>query len=253
MDASGAEGLGHGRRDIVVVPHALGPLVSLDDEPSHDRDDLDELIDELLPDVDARPGWFDAGLIAVGAGLLAWAIVGNPPTIVLVLGIISVAIGGILPIRTAWRRSRQRLRQHRRDALLAKGVPMDVSSPTTRRLARAYNTLVALGDDRDVDTPAMGAAHGAVLEAASLLNGRAPTSEREHEYVEKRAIAVEVLVAALREAAPADSTPGLDVPVLDSDAVIAAREELDQLTGFNAVSRLDELAQELKHRRHDRD
>src|SRR4029453_885237 len=67
---------------VVGVPRAPGALVWLDvDRRPRDPDDLDDLIDELLPDVDDPPGWFDVGLIGVGAGLLLWVAIGSPPPI----------------------------------------------------------------------------------------------------------------------------------------------------------------------------
>ena len=54
---------GAGRRDFVVVPHRPGPLISLGERRSQrGRDDLDEIIDDFLPEVEERPGWFDAAL-----------------------------------------------------------------------------------------------------------------------------------------------------------------------------------------------
>lgn len=162
MDASDNEGPNAVQREIVIVPRVPGPLVSFNVMRSRrQRDDLDELIDELLPDVGDRPGWFDAGLVLLGAGLLVWAVVGNPPTIVLALAIITLALGCILPIRTAWRRVRQRGQQHRRDALLANGVAIDVSSPVARRLVQAYDIVLRFGTGGGIGAPAAAAAHSA--------------------------------------------------------------------------------------------
>jgi hypothetical protein len=54
---------------FVVVPWTPGPLiVPTSDERT--RDEVDELVDELFgPDVDEKPGWFDAGLVAAGVAL----------------------------------------------------------------------------------------------------------------------------------------------------------------------------------------
>lgn len=255
MDGSDNEAPNAVQREIVIVPHVPGPLVSFDITRSRrERDDLDELIDELLPDVEDRPGWFDAGLVLLGAGLLAWAAVGGPPTIVLVLAIIALGLGCILPMRAAWRRARQRGQQRRREALLAKGVAMDISSPVASRLVQAYDIVLQFGPGGGIGAPAAAAAHGAVLEVASLLKGRPPTSERESDYVETRAAAVQSLAAALREIPQVDAMASDgESPVLDSGALVEAREELDQIAGFNSVSRLDELTQEVRmqHGGHD--
>lgn len=123
MDESHDRGVArHDRRDFVVVPHRPGPLVSLGtSESQRGRDDLDELIDDLFPDVDEHPGWVDAGLAVLGTGLLAWASIGEAPAVVTVIGVIALALGCILPIRAAWRRARQRLEHRRREGLLEKG------------------------------------------------------------------------------------------------------------------------------------
>ncbi len=227
---------------MVVVPDGPGPLVPL--EPvaggGRGRDDLDELIDDLLPDVDDRAGWFDAGLLVVGAALLVWGLASGGSTLAVVAGVAALTLGCVLPLRTGWRRVAARRQGRRRSAVLAGGVPVDISSPTTSRLATAYaGLLVAVGGDAD-GAPAIAAAHGAVLEAATLLGGRVPTSDREREYVDQRTAAIEALAAAF------GPTTGDGSPA----TLVEARDELDEIAGFNAVSRLEELADEIRTRRH---
>jgi hypothetical protein len=229
--------------------------VSLDvDRRRRDPDDLDDLIDELLPDVDDPPGWFDVGLIGVGAGLLLWVAIGSPPTIVLPAGIVALSLGCILPARTAWRRVRQGRQRRRRAAVLSTGVPLDVSSPVSRRLVQAYEDVLRAARGRDIGSTALAAAHTALLESASLLNGRAPASARETSYLEARAGAVEALAAALQELprtdpAIVDST----TPTVDSGALIEARDELDRITGSNSVSQLEQITHELETQQRDDD
>ena len=50
--------------------------------------------------------------------------------------------------------------------------------------------LTLLEPGPELGDPAISAAHGALLEVASLLKGRAPTSEVELGYIDKRAAAV---------------------------------------------------------------
>jgi hypothetical protein len=103
----------------------------------------------------------------------------------------------------------------------------------------------------DVDVSAIAAAHGALLEAASLLGGRAPRSERESDYVDQRAISIEALVGALRESLSGNPSSGNEpVPGLEPGALVDAREELDRVGGFSSLSRLDELTEEARIRRH---
>jgi hypothetical protein len=108
--------------NIVVVPHRPGPRLPI--ETSDNRrgpDDLDALVDGLFPEVEERAGWVDATLAIGGAGFLAWAWIGSAPTIVTVLGIGMLALGGILPLRAAWRRARRRRERRRRETLAAPG------------------------------------------------------------------------------------------------------------------------------------
>jgi hypothetical protein len=243
--------------NIVVVPHRPGPLLPL--ETSNNRrgpDDLDALVDSLFPEVEERAGWVDATLAIGGAGLLAWAWIGSAPTIVTVLGIGALALGCILPLRAAWRRARRRSERRRRETLMRQGVPLDISSPRTAALTATYDALLGLEQrsGRGFDDPGIAAAHSALLEVASLLNGRAPTSDRQLDYIDRRAAALNDLLAALQEIeATTDAERDDDAPALHPDALVDAREELDQIAPLNAVTRLEELIAEAKARQRDRD
>ena len=243
--------------NIVVVPHRPGPLISLDISGSRrGPDDLDALVDSLFPEVDERPGWFDATLAIAGGGLLAWSLIGTAPAIVIVLGVGALGLGCILPLRAAWRRARQRSARRRRESLLQQGVPLDVTSQGTAALVEAYENLIGLTRVAGgvFDDPALCAAHSALLEVASLLNGRAPTSDRQIDYVTIRAAALADLVVALREVSESSAGPGGgDLPAIHPDALVDAREELDRIAPINAVTRLEELIAEARTQRRDRD
>jgi hypothetical protein len=236
--------------DVVVVPLAPGPVVTPDAGPGgRDRDDFDELIDELLPDVDDPPGWFDAALIVGGATLAAWAIATHHPGGVVAAGVAALALGCILPLRAGWRGVRRRAQHRRHQHLLDQGVVIDVASPATARLVRAYGAVLSSTAGRPVPPEALAAAHGAVLEAATLLEGRVPASPVELRYVDERAAAVEGLGAVLRELAPATcGEPASEPPAVDRATLIAAREEVDEIAGSSSVSRIDDLARELRER-----
>lgn len=245
--------------DLVVVPHRPGPLVGLDEgRPGRERDDLDDLIDDLVPEVEVGAGWFDLALVAIGAGLLGWAALGTAPSIAAVAGAAALGLGVILPARTAWRRVPRRRDEQRRTALLGRGVPLAVSSAGVADLVHSYRELVRLAGRiaPAIATPALSAAHGAVAEVATLLGGRPPASDRELAYVEARREAVADLVATLRPLADAAGagTPVAteDGPDLSAEAVLRAREELDDLAGSSSVARLDELTAELRDRGHGR-
>ena len=227
---------GEAEDDLVVVPRVPGPLIRPDaGGAGRHRDDLDDIIDEFLPDTSEGPGPVDAALLAGGTALVGWAAIGTPPVGAAVAGAVALGLGSILPIRTAWRA----LTGRRRAAVLARGLPLQTGDPSVARLVAAYDAL-----DEVPATPdsARGAAHGAVLEVASLLQGRTPATDRERNYVDVRAAAVQELVRALREAAPAEHHGP------PADLVVQAREELDALGGVSALSRLDDVTEEVRTR-----
>lgn len=212
----------HGER--ILVPHAPGPLIR-PDLPRRDRDELDEVIDELFPDSNEPPGWFDAGLLAVAGVLIGWS-VASGPSWALVVGLGCLALGVVLPARWLWRRA-QRARR-------TPGVLLPAGDATVARLVRAYDDLGELvSGDGD---PARIAAHGALLEVATLLDGRSVDAGIERDYVVARAAAIEDLVDALREQPPV-AEPGR----LDPTLVALARDELDALTDGGSLTRLTEL------------
>lgn len=227
----------------VVVPRVAGPLVRASDPVprGRDRDDLDELIDELFPDSEGGPGWFDLTAVAAGLGLVAWAALADGLGWALVVGLGVLALGLVLPVRSAWRWAGSSRTARRRDALLARGVPLRTDDALTGRLVRAHDELVAAGSGGEwAGDPARPAAHQALLEVATLLEGRLPDSVAEREYVAVRAAAIEELAVELRRA---------DVPSageLDPGLVAEARVELDALSGGGSLTRLDDLTREAR-------
>ena len=220
-----------GRGERIVVPYLPGPLLR-PDVPRRSRDDLDDVIDELFPDSDEPPGWFDAGLLGTGGALTGWAWAGGPKA-ALVVGLGCLGLGVVLPARWLWRRA-QRARR-------SPGLPLRADDPTVDHLVRAYDGLDELvAGDAD---PARIAAHGAVLEVATLLDGRSPVSEAERTYVAVRVAAIEELTGALRERPPA-MEPGRPDPTL----VAQARDELDALTDGGSLARLTDLTAEVRQR-----
>ena len=225
------EGGGGSHDERIVVPHAPGPLIR-PDLPRRDRDELDEVIDELFPDSDEPPGWFDAGLLGVAAALIGWSLAGGPGW-ALVVGLGCLALGVVLPARWLWRRA-QRARR-------SPGVLLPGDDPTVTRLVRAYDTLGELVSG-DAD-PARIAAHGALLEVATLIDGHRAQAGAERDYVVARAIAIEDLVSALREQPPVAPSGRLD-PTL----VAQARDELDALTDGGSLTRLTDLVAQARRR-----
>jgi hypothetical protein len=233
-------GRGHegGDGSIVVVPPAPGPLLWPDGD--RNRDGLDELIDDLLPDTDEGPGFTDAALLAGGGGLLGWTIVGSPPAVVTVAGAVALGLGCILPLRAGWRWVASRRRSKR----LAGSLAMRADTPALARLAAAYETVDGLPA---TTASARAAAHGALLEVASLLAGGTPDSDSERRYVDARVSAVEELADALRQIVPGD--PAVEEPAaVDPELLVAAREELDALSGASALAHLQDITAEMRAR-----
>jgi hypothetical protein len=218
---------------VVWVPPAPGPLVR---PGGAARDGLDDLLDELLPGTEEGPGATDAALIAGGGAVVAWAVVGSPPVAAAVAGAVALGLGCILPVRSLWRWA-----AGRRRPAGGLGVPLRSDHHLLARLVGAYTALDAMAA-----TPpeARGAAHGALLEVATLLGGRTPASDAEARYVAARAEGVERLVAAVEELEAGPVEGEGPAPEL----VVEAREELDALGGMGALARLDDVTADIEGR-----
>src|SRR4029078_12719494 len=71
---------------FVLVPHVPGPL--LRPASARQRDELDDLVDDLFGEPDERgPSAVDAVLVVAGLGLTAWAALSGPVVGWLVVGI----------------------------------------------------------------------------------------------------------------------------------------------------------------------
>ena len=208
----------------VVVPLAPGPLRPV--RPAA-RDDLDELIDEMLPDTNEGPGRFDGLLLVAGGGLLAWGTGLGGPEVATVFGALALGLGCILPARWVWRSMARRRSR-------AEIMTLDLGDSETRRLADAYERVRALVN-ADAAGPSslagagLTAAHAALVEVATLLRGRPPAHEAERQYVSERAEAIDRFSSSLTHQS---------LPLLE------ARRELEELGGTSSLKRLRELTDE---------
>jgi hypothetical protein len=235
-------------RRLLLVPHRPGPLLPLDAQPGKHGDDLDVLIDEVFgPPTDEGPGAFDAALVVVGLALLAWSVLGAAGAGVAVVGVVLLVLGVALPARAVLRAGRARRVAQRERAALASGLALDVSDPSLNTLVASYEWLRTAaglpGVPGDQGWQALEAAHAALLEVASLLDGRPPQTEDEHAYVDRRTAAIRDLTAELskryrgwRRRRQVRSTP-MD----QTAAVVRARNDLEAATGTGAVTELERL------------
>jgi hypothetical protein len=239
---------------LVVVPVRPGPLRPLDHRSGGSRDDLDEMIDEVFgPTTDERPGAFDAALLVLGLVLLTWGWFGGTGLAV-AIGICLVVLGTALPARSFVQAAGARRAAQRQKAILRTGHALDVSDPTVRALANAYADLLAAAVPPGVavGSPAIEAGHAALLEVASLLDGRAPLTADERAYVDQRTHAIRDLSARLgaasrtraRRLAHGEPDPSEDARVRAS-AVVRARQELESTTGVSSIDEIERLRTQL--------
>ena len=233
-----------GDDDFVVVPDEPGRLLRLAPAAERPRDDLDDAIDELLPDDEGGPTAFDGALVVVGALLLGWNLFLAGPGWAVVVGLIALGLGVVLPLRAAARAAADRRARRRREALVDRGRVLDTPTPPGRRRVAAHDRLVTVaassGAPPDLAGNALGAAHEATSEVAALLEGRRPEAGPETSSVAARIEAIDALADALTAYRPSGD-PTLDDLAVDPTLRVQAYEELDALGGPTALSRLDDV------------
>lgn len=198
-----------------VVPRLPGPLVGL--TSGRARDEVDDVLDALLPDTDEGPGRVDILLLGGGAvGIAVGAVTGIGG--VVVAGVAGVVVGAILPLRAVFRGLRGRGTSGRPSLLL------DTADKGVARLVRDHGELLAVPQ---VSDEVVSVAHQAVTETAAFLDDGLPRTTAEHDFVNDRVAALEHLLAV--EAAARERRA-------------AARRELDELDPTSAPARAKRLA-----------
>jgi hypothetical protein len=224
------------RGSILVVPRRPGPLVPLATAVA-ERDDLDDLLDDIFGEAPTDgPGAADVVLAVGGLVLVLLARLDVLDSWAYVAGGAGVALSLVLPVRALANGARRRRESRSVAATLDSGTPLDLGDPLTAELADAYSALLvesaavgATGDDaRDL-------AHQTVLEAASLLRGRAPRGEAEREFIRTRTRALHGLAIDLAHARHDTTT---------NDAAVAAVERVD--AGNGSVDRIESLRRSLR-------
>jgi hypothetical protein len=227
---------------MVVVPSRPGPVVPLQ-SLERGRTDIDEALDELFGEPDDRgPGTADAALLLGGVAATVVGFAAGWP-IAVVVGVCAAALGSVLPLRTLWRRVSAGRHASVVRRAIGDGALLRVGDPTLDRLIDAHRAVGAIdvldpGDRARADA----VAHAALREVATLLDGRVPTSAAELEYVVSRSQALEDLARALRDA------PRRDSETERSAALLAARREVEGLTGASSVADANEFAADLSGR-----
>ena len=243
-------------RQIVVVPRTPGPLHVLGDAGTARGDDLDLMIDEVFgPSTDEGPGLFDVVLVLGGAALVLWSWLTAGTGFLLIIGITAIVLGVALPARSIVRATREQRIVRRQRRVLRSGHALDASDATVGALVGSYDFLrhAAKAPGVPAGSAAVEAGHAALLEVASLLDGRPPLSDEEREYVERRTRAIRDLTAQMVRASRAWQRARMrdDVDVTQgarerAAAVARAREELEAGTGVGAVDELERLRANLR-------
>src|SRR4051794_30137058 len=187
----------------MLVPPAPARLVPIDQRPTRERDDLDELVDDLLGEpADVAPGRFDIALVAAGAAVLVWWLIAAQSAAILLLGIGLIVLGLVLPLRNLRRRFSQRAAARKQATLTARQQLLDASDPAVRDFTDAYGELVPASELPGVTygAEALAAGYLAVTEVTSLLGGQSPVSQAQIDYIAKRTEAIRGLAQELRHA-----------------------------------------------------
>lgn len=237
---------------LVVVPRQAGPLEPLEG-PTGRGDGLDAFVDDMFGEsTQEGPGAFDLVLLAGGSAMAAWAWLTGAGGFWVFVGIALVVLGLALPARSALHTYREGSARRARRRAAERGYLLDTTSESTAALVSRYEELLERAAvsgsplaDRTVD-----AAHGAVVEVATLLDGRPPITDAEIGYVEKRARAIRETAKQLRRTEAEDggdrSSGTADDETIAArrrraDALIRAREELESTHGMGSVEELDTL------------
>jgi hypothetical protein len=185
---------------IVVVPWAPQPLI-VPGKGEPRPDGVDQFVDDLLGDVGQKPAWPDVALLAGGAGLVVGAVAGGNSPALVFTGAMAGLLGCVPLARTAWRALGRRRPRPRPGTAMTLGLPLVASHPDTEALIGAYGRLLelaALPGATKLGEEAAVAAHLAVVEAATILDGEPPSLLAEKKFVRQRTAAIEALSLTLQ-------------------------------------------------------
>jgi hypothetical protein len=264
MARSAADTVASEDAEVVVVPRQPGPLSPLGGR-ARPQDELDVLVEDMFGEsTDEGPGVFDLVLLGLGAAISVWAFLSGAGMGWTALGVILVVLGLALPARSILRTYRSRSARRVRRRAIERGYLLDASAPSTGALVDAYEQLaeVAEGSASPLAEQTVTAAHAALVEVATLLDGSAPVTDAEIAYVEKRTAAVRTASARLIRAdrvrarargarTRADEDETMAQRRRRADAVTRAREELESTHRMSSVDQLEALNDVLRRETND--
>lgn len=229
--------------DMIVVPRAPGPLVPLGNQ-RHNRDDIDEAIDEIFGQVDdSAPGVGDALLVVVGAGLIVTSQIATVSSAVLVFGILSLGLGCILPLRWLAQQTRGRIRGRKVEAIIGDGFVLRSDHSATQHLVAAYDQVVALVEASHTPEPRfLAIAHAHMTEVAAVLEGHSPTTRSHVNYVTERTESLKQLALVLDDRANTGSDR--------QQALLDARLEVEALDSASSLTEAAALLREFPGQQH---
>ena len=209
------------------------------------------LVDDVFgPSTDERPGAFDLILTGAGAVVLAWALLTGADTWLVLVAISAMVLGMALPARSLVRRYRGVRAARRLRSAERRGYLLDVTSGSTAELLRAYEALVeaAALPGSVYSGRALDAAHLALVEVATLLDGASPAGPAQDAYVAKRTNAIVALTDQLARAQDrwrADQVASEAAEAARRQrwvaAVTVARDELQAEDRYGSLAQLERL------------
>jgi hypothetical protein len=244
-----------GERRLVLVPRSVGPIVALEPGASGPKDDLDVLVDDVFgPSTDEQPGPFDIALLVGGVVVLAWAVLTGAATWVAVVAVVAIVLGMALPARNLVRRYRGARVSRRLRSAERRGYLLDVTSGSTAQLLEGHVALVAAAalPGSVYSGRALDAAHLALVEVATLLDGAPPDGPAQDEYVARRTAAIAELTGRLTAAHRRWRDDKLAGEAAEAErrqrwvaAVTQARDELQAEDRYGSLAQLERLTTRL--------
>jgi hypothetical protein len=228
-------------RSVVVVPAIAGPLIRLDDTQAS-RGEVDDVLDDLFGEPDTKgPGIADAALVVGGAGVTVAALIAAWPTAIVVGGLGALGLGSVLPLQATWRKLRSAKSSGKIRSVVRAGTLLRIDHKSTARLVHSYELLVK---EAERLTPAvrqrtLAVGRNALVEVASLLDGKTPVTVAEVEYVDSRIVALDELAAVVRQPSVGDGDG------LARQARLEARREVESLDGQTSLADARDLARDL--------